>query len=308
MKPFLVLLAVALATFGLALAPGRALAQGSHPITVAVGQVIRGDLASFGDSILIAGTVDGDVTSWSGSITVLGTVHGDVVSYAGSIDLGSEAQVTGSVLSLGGGVAREGEARVAGQVLGENPLAGGAFVSSMAAILRPQAGAGTANDLPLPLISAALTLISLLLAAACAAIWPMRTLGVSRALRRAPVSSLGIGLLTTALIALLLLPLGGLIALSLVGLPLLLPLLLLLHAPYLFGLVGLGRALGERIRPGDTDPVAAVAGVALLLLPLGLVGTVAPLWGLALFYATASAGLGAAILSRGGAYALRARV
>ncbi len=305
MRRWIALLAAVIAALCLALAPGRALAQALRAVTVPAGQVIRGDLASFTDPILIEGTVDGDVTSWSGPITVRGEVHGDVVSYAGSIDIGPGAQVTGSVLSLGGGVARAGEARVAGQVLGEKPVVGGVFVSNVAAILRPHVGAATA-DLPLPLISAALTLIGLLLTAACAALWPLRTLGVSRALRRAPGSSLAIGLLTTALTALLLLPLGGLIALSLVGLPLLLPLTLLLQAPYLFGLAGLGRLLGERIRPGDTAP--AIAGVALLLLPLGVVGAVAPLWGLALFYAVASAGMGATILSRGGAYAVRARV
>jgi hypothetical protein len=307
MSRWMTLLAVAAIACVLALAPARALAQGPGPITVVAGQVISGDLASFDQPIMIDGTVEGDVTSWSGPITVRGEVRGDVVSYAGRIEIGPQARVSGSVLSLGGGVAGAGAAQVAGQVLGERPLAGGAIVSNMAAILQPQAATGAAADLPLPLISAALTLICMLVAAACAALWPRRTLGVSRALRRAPGRSLLIGLLTTALAALLLLPVGGLIALSLVGLPLLLPLALLLQAPYLFGLAGLGRAVGERLRPGDTDPVAAVAGIALLLLPLGVVGAVSPLWSLGLFYLVASVGLGAAILSRGGAYALGAR-
>ena len=297
---------IALLAAGLiALLPGHALAQGPAPLTVRAGEVIHGDLASVGQPIMIVGTVDGDVTSWSGSITVLGAVHGDVVSYAGSIDLGPEAQVTGSVLSLGGGVQHKGRPRVAGRTLGESPLLGGTTLVNAANFLQPQRGV-VAATLSLPLISVALAILFLLLATACAAIWPQRTLGVSMALRRAPGRSAAFGLLTTALLAMLLLPMGGLIALSLVGLPLLLPLSLIVQAPYLFGLAGLGLALGQRIRPAAPKVLAAAVGSAMLLLPLGLVGAVSPLWSLTLFYAAASAGLGAAILSRGGAYAIRA--
>jgi hypothetical protein len=299
---------IALLLAGLiALAPSHALAQGPGPLTVLAGEVIHGDLASVGQPIQILGTVEGDVTSWSGSITVLGEVDGDVVSYAGSIDLGPNAKVTGSVLSLGGGVLRDERARVAGRTLGEYPLAGGAMLTNVATFLQPQRGV-VAAALPLPLISTALTLLFLLLALTCVAIWPRRTLGVSLALRRAPGRSLAFGLLTTALVGLLLIPIGGLTALSLIGLPLLLPLSLIAQAPYLFGLAGLGLALGARVRPAAPQALAAAVGIALLLLPFGLIGAVAPLWSLLLYYAAASAGLGATILSRGGAYALRARL
>ncbi|MEI8307445.1 MAG: polymer-forming cytoskeletal protein [Chloroflexales bacterium] len=290
----------------IALAPGYALAQGPRPITVNIGEVFHGDLASISEPMIIVGTVDGDVTSWSGTITVLGEVHGDVVSYVGTIRLGPDARVTGSVLSLGGGVLRAEHARVAVRMLGENPLTGGVVRASTATFLQPQRE-GAAAAPPLPLISTAMTMIVLLLASACAAIWPRRVRGVSMALRRAPGRSLAFGLLTTFLGATLLLPLSGLIALSLVGLPLLLPFVLIVQIPYLFGLVGLGLSLGERIRPNDPQIKAAAVGVGVLLLPLSLIGAVAPRWSLALFYAATSLGLGAAILSGGGAYALRAR-
>jgi len=263
------LLVIAMLALALATTPAYAQAQGGmHALTVAADEVIHGDLASVEQPILIAGRVEGDVTSWSGSIQVLGEVDGDVVSYTGGIEIGPGARVMGSVLSLGGGVSRTGEALVAGQVLGEQPITGGALMADVAKILRPQPDLARA-DLPLPLISTVLTLIGLLLTLMCAALWPNRTLGISRALRSAPGSSLAIGLLTTMLLALLLLPLSGMLALSLVGLPLLLPLTLMLQAPYLFGLAGLGRALGERIRPGVVFG-GAVAGVALLLVSLGV--------------------------------------
>lgn len=303
MRRWILLLAVMIFTLNLAFAPDRALAQGSPVRTITADAVVHGDVASVGEAILIAGRVEGDVTSWSGSITILGEVDGDVVSYAGSIELGPGARVTGNVLSLGGGVSRPAQAQVTGRVLGEQPLAGAALMADAAAILRPQPGHAPA-DLPLPLISAALTLLCLLLVVASAALWPRRTLGISRALRYAPGRSSMLGLLTTVLLGLLLLPLGALLALSLIGLPLVLPLTLLLQAPYLFGLVGIARLLGERLRPQASELAVAV-GATVLLLPLGIVGAVAPLWALALFYLLASVGLGAVILSRGGAYALR---
>lgn len=306
MSRFIMLLAAIIAAVGIALAPGPALAQELRSITVAANSVFHGDVASVSQSIVIAGMVEGDVTSWSGSITVLGTVNGDVVSYVGSIELGSNAHVTGNVFSMSGGVQHDTGAQVAGRLLGEKPLAGASMMADVATIFQPRSAVST--DLPLPLMSAMLTLMILLLTVACTALWPMRTRGVSRALIRAPSKSLFIGLLTTVLAVLMVFALGGLLALSLVGLPLLLPLILLLQLPYLFGLAGLGRTLGEYIRPGAAAAPTAAAGVALLLLPLGVIGAVSPFLSVATFYVLASVGLGAAILSRGGSYSLRGRV
>jgi hypothetical protein len=156
-------------------------------------------------------------------------------------------------------------------------------------------------------VSGATALLALLLTAACAALWPRRTAGTALALRSAPLRAAGLGVLTTLLLALLLPPLASLLALSLVGLPLLLPLLLALQLPYLFGLAALSRRLADRLGWRGRHPaLAAALGALLLLLPLALVGAAAPLTSAAIFYLISSAGLGAAILSRGGAYAIQA--
>lgn len=299
------LLALGLA-LGLALAPAAAMAQAGPPpgaLLVAAGETIAGDLATADRPIIVQGRVEGDVTSWSGPIRIDGTVRGDVVSYAGTITLGPAAEVGGSVLAIGGAVERAPGAAVAGQQLNVEQVPGRQVLSSVAAILSgaPDSAPG---DLPLGLVAAALGLAALLLTLACALVWPRRTAGVARALRSAPGRSLAVGLLTTALLALLAVPAGALLALSLVGLPLLLPLLLLLQAPYLFGMAGLGRALAARIAADIPAPAATAAGAALILLPLILVGALAPAWSLALFYLVAGVGLGGAILSRAGAYAV----
>ncbi|EFO80621.1 hypothetical protein OSCT_1561 [Oscillochloris trichoides DG-6] len=285
----------------LTLAPRPALAQGVEPIVVAADQVVQGDLAAVGRPILIEGRVEGDVTSWSSSITILGSVDGDVVSYAGHIKLGPAAQVTGNVLALGGGVTRSSPDQVAGRVLGEQATPGGLLLADMAQLFR-SGSAGELGAIPLPLLSTALTILGLFLTLACATVWPRRTQGVSRVLQQAPTRSTLLGLLTTLLLALIVILVAGLLALTLIGLPLLLPLFFLLQTPYLFGLAGLARAVAARIKLPETT--ALILGVALLLIPLGLIGAIAPLWSLVLFYLLASVGLGATILSRGGAYAL----
>lgn len=294
-------LALLLAALILALLPGAALAQ-PPGVIVAAGEVFAGDLATLERPILILGVVEGDVTSWSGPITVEGEVRGDVVSYAGTVTLGPAARVGGSVLAMAGGVHGDGAA-VAGQLLGEEPVLGSAFVASVATILGRQPETVSA-EIPRPAVSGALALAALALSALLAAIWPARTAGAAMALRRAPLRSAAVGLLTSLLGALLLPPLASLLALSLVGLPLIAPLLIALQLPYLFGLAALGRLVAEALGGGALRPALAAGGAVALLLPLAVLGAAAPIASAAIFYLVAGAGLGAAILSRGGAYAV----
>jgi cytoskeletal protein CcmA (bactofilin family) len=299
------LVALALLTALLTLWPGAAAAQ-SGPLVVAADAVFRGDLATVDRAILVQGVVEGDVTSWSGAITVEGTVEGDVVSYAGPVTLGPDARVSGSVLSMAGGVSGAGPA-VAGQVLGERPVAGGRVVASVATIFGRQPETIDAT-IPRPLVSGALALLAGAVIALLAAIWPARTAGVALGLRRAPLRAAILGLLTTLLAAVLLPPLAGLLALTLVGLPLVMPLLMVLQLPYLFGAAAVARLIGDALGAQSGRPaVSAALGAAALMLPLAAVGAAAPVVSAAIFYLVAGVGLGAAILTRAGAYALAAR-
>lgn len=289
----------ALVALLVALLPGAALAQ-QKALVVPAGEVRAGDLATLDQPIVVAGRVEGDVTSWTGAILVSGQVTGDVVSYAGSVELAPGATVGGSVLSLAGALAGE-QASVAGTLIGPQPGPGGALVASVATIFGRPPGPQAA-ELPRPVISATLALAALAACSLVAAVWPRRTRGAARALADAPARAIALGLLTTALAALTLAPVSALLALSLVGLPLLVPLLLLAQLPYLVGLAAVGRAVGEQsgLR-GLPAPVAAALGSGAFLLPIAVIGAVAPVLSAALFYIVASAGLGAAIISRGGA-------
>ena len=86
-----------------------------------------------------------------------------------------------------------------------------------------------------------------------------------------------------------------------VGVPLLLALLALALALYVYGLVVLARMLSARGADVGAQRVGRMMAITLaLVLLIAVVVALAPLWGLALFLLVASPGLGAVVLSRGG--------
>jgi hypothetical protein len=75
-----------------------------------------GDIIALGGTIKADGDVLGDAVAVGGPVTVHGLVNGAVVSVGGTVNLGSDARVMGDVVSVGGTVNREPGAEVGGQV------------------------------------------------------------------------------------------------------------------------------------------------------------------------------------------------
>jgi hypothetical protein len=293
----LVLLGLLLAALSWLALPHVTAARQALPYDVVVvpaGQRWKGDLATVVDAVVVEGEVSGDVTSWSGDIRVSGRVGGDVVSYGGLVELGPRARVEGSVLALAGVMRREGVAQVEGESFAP-PL--GTTAASLAGFT------GVVENRPSSALRALLTsggaLALIALSLLVPALWPVRSGAVARMLRRRPGYSLGLGLLSGLLVALLVAPLALLLALTLIGLPLLPLLLLLTLLVFGLGLAAVARALGTQL--GMVRPVrAGLLGALLLVGPLLLVGQFAPLLALGLFYLIGSLGLGALVISRGG--------
>ena len=287
------------------LVPWVPLFTGTHsspaPVVVAAGERYSGDLSTFDQPVIVLGEVDGDVTSWAGSITVYGIVRGDVVSYTGAIELDAGAVVEGNVLAIAGGITIANPVTLQGAVIGIEPLAGAALVVSLVNVLSGQASGR--RWLP-PGSNALITgFVVLLLSTAVTLIWPRRTAGIGRALRAAPLRSALVGLLSTVLILLAMPFLLGLLTLSLVGLLLVVPLVVLLHLPYVVGFTGIARAIAATWPPAVAlrPPLATVSGALIIIVPLVIISLVSPLAGMLAGYAIASWGLGAALISRGGA-------
>ncbi|MDW8405332.1 polymer-forming cytoskeletal protein [Chloroflexus sp.] len=288
--------------FALFITPAApAAAQGPGALIIAANEQYHGHIVTFDQPIVIVGEVDGDVTSWTGSITVQGVVRGDVVSYTGAITIAPGAVVEGNVLSIAGGVKVESQLGLRGIIIGTEPLAGSTIATALIGVLSGQAT--VRRWLPPGIAGMVGALISTLLCVAVALIWPRRTAGIGRALRAAPLRSAAIGFLSTILLISALPFLVGLLTLSLAGLVLIVPLIALLHVPYAVGLAGVARAIAATWPPGWAlkPPLAAALGALVALTPLIVIGAFAPMLAVALGYTLASWGLGAALISRGGA-------
>jgi cytoskeletal protein CcmA (bactofilin family) len=293
------------------LLPASAAAQEREaPLVIPAGETYDGDLATVTRDIQVEGHVTGDVTSWSGTIVIAGTVAGDVVSYSGQVTIQPGAHIGGHVLASGGALQLDDRAAVVGQTIsGES---GGVALANVLELFSPSERADGGAAVGRVLFGAALGVFLLAFTLLCIAFWPRRTGAASLTLRRAPGRALALGLLTTLLLLLALPPLAALLAATLVGLPLLLLLMAIIQVPYVYGLATLARAAGmpsdgstNRTFPSVFSEGESLSRASLLLagglaLAVAVVGALAPLWGLTLFYLLASPGLGAALLSRGG--------
>jgi cytoskeletal protein CcmA (bactofilin family) len=293
------------------LLPVSAAAQEREPpLVIPAGETYDGDLATVTRDIQVKGAVAGDVTSWSGAIEIFGSVDGDVVSYSGQVTIRPGARIGGHVLASGGALQSDPRAAVVGQTIrGES---GGVALANVLELFSPSDRAGGEAVVGRVLFGAALGVFLLAFALLCIAFWPRRTSAASLTLRQAPGRALALGLLTTLLLLLAVPPLAALLAATLVGLPLLIVLMAIIQAPYIYGLATLARAVGMISGTGTrrTFRMVSSEGESLsrttllvaggLALTVALVAALAPLWGMMLFYLLASPGLGAALLSRGG--------
>jgi hypothetical protein len=273
---------------GLVLASGALLQSLDH---VATDPRARNTaVATLTQPIQATGVIEGDVVSLWGDIVVNGRVNGNVVSILGDVTLNAGAQVSGDVLAGSGQITAQAD-QVAGVerrgVLGT--AIGLRAVGESAEQLSPELVRGMTALLG--------ALITLALAGILVLLWPQRTLQTSRILPARPWLALGIGVLITALLALLTLPLLALLALTVVGLLLVPLLLLVVHLPYVQGLAAVGQALGRQLT-GSATTASALWGVAAQLLIVIGIGLIAPSAGLLIFYLLASLGLGAQLIER----------
>lgn len=90
--------------------------QGSQ--TVRRTDVRRGDLVRFGGNVSVGPNerVQGDVVAFGGSADIAGEVTGDVVVMGGALKLGPEAVVRGDVTAVGGTLERAPGAQILGEI------------------------------------------------------------------------------------------------------------------------------------------------------------------------------------------------
>jgi len=316
---------ILLLAVGLLLFPATpALADGDPPgdggitiwgedYTLEEGEWLDGDLVVInGDVTLEAGSrVGGSVIVWNGSADVEGTIEGDLVVSSGDIHLGDDAWVEGDVVCTWDcDLEREESARVDGGIVEGVPLGdfSGRWRGFPVPVPPPTASWISGPERVLGWMFGVMRgIVAILVVAAVAGlvalIWPQQAARVGRTVVESPGPSLGIGLLTALVAGVLVVVLLFTICLS----PVAVLAALGLGAAGLFGWIGIGALVGERLLQALNARGAApvwAAGLGTLLITLITSGLsaalcLAPL-GWTLVFALACLGLGAVVLTRFG--------
>jgi len=310
---------------GLLLPTTAALADGGPPgddgvviwnedYTLEEGEWLEGDLVVFnGNATLEAGSrVEGSVVVWSGDAEVDGTIEGDLVVSGGDIHLDDGAVVEGDVVCTWNcDVEQEEGARVDGSVVEGVPLREFRFerwrdfpIALPSPPVSWASGTGRALAWMLRVVRSVVgILVVAAVAGLVALIWPNQTTRLGRTVVEAPGPSFGIGLLT----AVAAIPLIILLAITICLAPVSALAALALGAAGLFGWIGIGALVGERLlralKAREIAPLWA-AGLGTLLITLVSAGLsvafcLAPL-GWLLVFVLGCLGLGAVVLTRFG--------
>lgn len=247
--------------------------------TLESGEEFKGDLVVFGGNVTIEedALLEGNVVVFGGTVSSNGNVDGDIVTIGGQVKLDEQAEVTGDVVTIGGQIQRAEGAVVLGDV-----------VNNVAPKIDLQDGvvppAVVVPDVPGPRIDFnfnpfvqffQIIFWAVIIAAFAMMIMLFLQTPIERAGRTIvtqPLMSGAIGLLAV-MVALI-------FALTIV------PPLVVAFA-WLFGIVAIGREVGERfataINQRWTPVITAGTGTFLLMLVGGAIGTIPCLGGILLF-------------------------
>jgi hypothetical protein len=218
--------------------------------------------------------IDGDVVAVGGSATVDGTVRGDVVAIGGSVNLGPTADVENDVVSIGGGVHRDPSARIGGRVQ-EVGINFGRFRDGQFSLFNPWRESMFGSAFRLAGTLARLGILCLL--AALVVLFGREYM--ERAAVRAaaePLKAGAIGLLAQVLFVPVLVITIVLLAVTIIGIPLLVLVPFAILGLVVIALVGftgvsyrLGLLLSERFGWNTANPyLTTIVGVVLLLSPV----------------------------------------
>ena len=264
--------------------------------TLEPGSRVRGAVVVIGGRLEAQGDIRDEAVVMGGQAVVNGTVGQDLVIMGGTVRLGSQARVRGDLVVMGGTLQRDPGAVVEGRIV-QNAAVGGAWRV-------PAGGPEPWSRLPWlayhSLLRGLWTATEMLVLAALAALLalfaPQALERTGGAAQRYPLHAGAVGLLAVV---------GGgvlavVLALTILGLPLALLLVMALGLAYLLGLLSLGWLLGHRLLEALNrvwPPVGEAAlGTFLLMLLLVAVDMLACL-GWVVHAAVILVGVGAALLT-----------
>jgi len=272
-------------------------------LVLPAGEELRGNVAIVGGNAEIepGGTLAGDLAVVGGNARIEGTVQGSVAVIGGTLQLGASSRVFGDVVALGT-LDRHPDALVQGSVIAGAEAArraaepGGVLRGESGASplpLRGANGSGLGNTV-LGVLRWLATLVGfLVLGVFAVSLFPGPIDHIAGVMTSSAVLSVLMGLVTLVACVILV----PLVAITIIGIPLSLALIVALVLAGVAGWAAAGLLLGSRLLKAGSHGRAARAalGVALLVLLSRI-----PCVGWALTLAAVCWGLGAVVLTRFG--------
>ena len=275
-------------------------------------RVIGEDIVQFGDDIIVeeGEVVEGDVVAILGSIVVDGMVEGDVVAVAGELTVGPRGEIDGDAVAVGGGVTKEPGAKVRGETVSIGT--GSGFRPSICPIFAGSFFSRGGRLLILIVWIILLVVLGLIIMA-------VFRRGVDNVCARARKEAFKMGLFGL-LGWVLFLPIVAIFAITIIGIPVAIIVVLAFFLALLFGFIGVSYAVGSRLGNGHGRSiyvsmaigVFALYGLLVLAGIIGLpggalhvLGQLIAFIGWAVIFVAVTVGLGAVIMSKFGTSELK---
>ncbi len=308
----------------LAVPTGAVLAAPAAQTVVSDGDVIRNDIVLFDKDFTLedGGRVTGDIIIFNGNAHIAGTVNGDVVLFNGNLTTDASAVLDGDCVLFNGTTSGDGASSLSCTDMNVVLPSGVAnFVNNLTASTNFAPPPSFEVERPSPFIrfvggtaaAVARSLLFGLLAFAAASLIPQPMLRIEDALRKKPVASGAVGLLTAfsmpfviLFIAIVSLPLILVFCLGLLGYPLIAMLILGMLAAGFLGWFTVGNIVGEFLAQrlnlkNRTQPMTTALGTAVITFAIGFLGAVPFVFGEGIIsMAIVMLGLGATALTKFG--------
>lgn len=275
---------------------GRAVVRGT----------VDGDVAVFGGDLDLIGRVTGDGAVFGGNLNNRGQIKGDVAVIGGTVVLDSSSIVEGDISTLGGSLERDEDAIVEGEVTTIGIEGLGKIGPRISKILKWQERmpfAGALRGMFVILAVIILYVINLLLLL----VFPSAIDRITDKIKSNVWISVGIGVGLEVLYV----PIIVLLAVSIIGIPIIPLFVLAVIIALLFGFTAISFIIGERIMKGMKSQtenrlgIFSLGWIALMIIPiLGLLlkgfrvgGSLIFVIGLAILYVTMTIGAGGVVFS-----------
>jgi len=230
--------------------------------TLFTGQTIK-NLVLFGGNgvIMQDSTVTGDVLVFGGNLSISGTVKGDITAFGGNITISDSGVVVGVINAVGGNRFISPNASVGGVTTDFSR-----FPFQIPNVIFPTSQSFNFGPGVTIIWAVFLSLILAALAVVIALFLPGPTANVAKTITGEPLISGGVGILTIVVAPAIALVL----AITILLIPLSLLFILIFGITLIFGWIGMGMALGDRMANmfGAHWAVPVSAGIGTLVLSL----------------------------------------